>query len=817
MELLKKFLLFLVLYIIVPILILCFIEFFLRYKGYGDNLSPWLEHTTSNGKVYTKNLAFYQQFFDSPIHPGEIEPHITTITLPKPPNTIRIFVFGESAALGWPDARYSFGKFLEAMLNSMYPQYKWEVFNICFAGINSHVLRYVAKKSIFLEPDVVIIYMGNNEVHGTFGLYHLFRDSSPLPDYLVQFQLNLQNLYIFQNIRKLASKLGSVLPQRMSEIRYDDPRIARIVHNYENNLRAMVTTFIEKDIPVFIGTLGSNLRDWIPRESWFKKSISEQELEDWKTLFDEGLHLFSNKELDKAKRFFNEALKIDDSPAILHFLLGWCYIDEGAYIDAKWHFVQARERDGFGFVRAKNFINSACEKIVEEYKYTGKVFLVPVESELSVRSFANAPGLELFVDSCHFNFYGAYITACAYLKFLQNIFLQNRVGFNFEIGKLPPSFEDMKKLLFFLKDDYIFAILSQPLALHLATIYFPGNSVPIDVRDDIENLSERFVKRGRVKNYVSYSELEELFVCFDTFDFPPKDLLFRYLELLRDLGAIRQSLKILDKFGGKDVNDINSICLLLDIYLALNSHQHTHRIEDLLRRLEDDYSDWGDLYHYYLLKYLLLRNDWKEARNRVEKIFNLSFVHPSRRVFAECVQIYLNPQLNDEEKFNRWREVLEKCSWSWDGFNFIWTFAKKDGKKNAVKELFEKLVNKDLGSPFPYLYLAFLYEDEGDYSNSVNILKKAVAMNPSSFSLKYELARLLTKEGIKLLKEGLVEKSLSFFEEAVRAFPYYLTSWIKLVEACELLGDDEGLWRTLGEMEEIQKKNITSHLWEIIY
>ncbi|MCX8063566.1 MAG: hypothetical protein N3G21_00140 [Candidatus Hydrogenedentes bacterium] len=814
---LRRVFVYFALYILVPILVLSGIEFLLRYKGYGNNLSPWVENSTPTGKVYTKNLIFYQQFFDSPVDPGEHEPYLTAITLPKLPNTIRIFVFGESAALGWPDAKYSFGKFLEVMLNRMYPQYRWEVFNICFAGVNSHILRYVAQESLFLQPDIVILYMGNNEAHGTFGLYHSFKDSVPLPDYVVQLQLRLQNFYLFQNMRNFAFKLRKIFPRYRSEIRYDDPRVGIVSKNYERNLHAMVKAFVKEGIPVFIGTLGSNLRDWPPQESWFRKDITERELENWRRAFEEGFQFFSNMQIEKAKGYFIEAQRIDASPAFLNFLLGWCYIFEEKYAEARKYFIEAREKDGFGFVRAKEFINYICEKVAKEYEPTGKVFFVPVENELSSNSFANSPGLEMFVDSCHFNFYGDYITACSYLKFIQNYFLRDKLTSATDKSIKLPSFDEVKKMLFIYEDDFYYTKFLQLSPSISSVIYYPQKLMTINICSEICALSEKYTRGEESRIFCDLSDLERAFLFFDLSMDHPDNFIFRYLETLQEFGAFRQSLKVLGKFGKKEVEDINYICLILDIYLALNLPQYYREIEHLIEKIENNYSNLNDLYIYYELRYLIVRNDLENAKGVIKDLLDLPFLHPSKKVFGECVQTYLNTDISYNEKLNRWREILERYSWSWDSFNFIVEIAKRDGKTDEVKKIFEELVNKGSNSPFPYLFLSFIYEDEGFYSKSIDLLKKASSMGFPSLALKYELARLLTMEGSELLKQGLNDEAIVLLEEAIRTFPYYLSSWVKLVYACELLGDEEGVLNVMRGMEDIQKKNIISHIWEIIF
>lgn len=97
---------------------------------------------------------------------------------PKPAGTFRIFVLGESAAMGFPSPRFGFPRVLEVMLREAFPGKNIEVVNVAMAGINSHAVRRIAKECAELEPDAFVIYMGNNEVVGPFGPGTVFGGST---------------------------------------------------------------------------------------------------------------------------------------------------------------------------------------------------------------------------------------------------------------------------------------------------------------------------------------------------------------------------------------------------------------------------------------------------------------------------------------------------------------------------------------------------------------------------------------------------------------------------------------------------------------
>ena len=94
---------------------------------------------------------------------------IPAILAAKPAGKVRIFVLGGSAAMGTPDPSFNFGQILGVMLREQYPGVQFEVVNGAMTAINSYVVREIARDCAAREPDLFVVYMGNNEVIGPYG------------------------------------------------------------------------------------------------------------------------------------------------------------------------------------------------------------------------------------------------------------------------------------------------------------------------------------------------------------------------------------------------------------------------------------------------------------------------------------------------------------------------------------------------------------------------------------------------------------------------------------------------------------------------
>jgi hypothetical protein len=86
----------------------------------------------------------------------------------KKAGTVRIFVLGESAAAGTPDPSFGFARILDVMLRQRHPGTDFEVINAAMRGINSHIVRRIAQECLQYEPDLLLLYMGNNEFVGLY-------------------------------------------------------------------------------------------------------------------------------------------------------------------------------------------------------------------------------------------------------------------------------------------------------------------------------------------------------------------------------------------------------------------------------------------------------------------------------------------------------------------------------------------------------------------------------------------------------------------------------------------------------------------------
>jgi tetratricopeptide (TPR) repeat protein len=359
-------------------------------------------------------------------------PHPCLVSAVKPENTIRVFVLGESAAMSTPDPSFGFARILEFMLQRNFPDHRVELVNAAMRGINSHIIVPISLECAGLEPDLFIVYMGNNEVSGLYGPEtFLCRHPTFIPVCHRIKQTRVCQL-VRAGIKRCLSafrrkeKIQTMEFFRKHRIALDDPRRKAIYRNYRNNLKRICDNGILSKASVLISNVAVNLRDCPPLASLHRNDLTSQQLQRWESFYREGMEHESRQNQAKAIASYLKAAAIDSHYAELHFRLGRCYLATGDTKSTKEHFSLARDRDALQF-RTDSRFNEIVREVAAEFK--GKnVYPVDVENALATsnRCRDGIAGDESFYDHVHFRFDADYEVAKAILPTAIRVLQQDR-------------------------------------------------------------------------------------------------------------------------------------------------------------------------------------------------------------------------------------------------------------------------------------------------------------------------------------------------------------------------------------------------------
>ena len=308
----------------------------------------------------------------------------------KPAHGLRIFVMGESAAAGFPyPANAAFSNVVRDALQDVLPADTVEVVNLGIAATNSYTITDLAREVIAQSPDAILIYGGHNEYYGALGAGST-ETLGAFPAF-VRLYLRLQRLKTFLLLRNLvAASLATVRgessvsdphPSRMETV-VRDQRITlggtvyeRGKQQFESNLLVALTSFRRAGVPVFIGSIPSNLRDLAP---------------------------------------FGSLEGNADSSATAAFDSARARLSRADTVGARTLFVRARDLDLIRF-RAPGEFRDVIQRVA---KQTGAEY-VPSEEAFASAAPDGIPGKELFLEHVHPNADGYLLLGKTYFEALQ--------------------------------------------------------------------------------------------------------------------------------------------------------------------------------------------------------------------------------------------------------------------------------------------------------------------------------------------------------------------------------------------------------------
>src|SRR5271157_993271 len=392
--------------VFVPVVILGIIELSLRIAGVGYS-TDLLVPCTVNGRP----ASCYNLFFAAPFFPaGMVQtPRLYAIPSQKAPGTYRIFVLGESAAMGDPDPAYGFSRYLEVMLRERFPSRKFEVVNTGSVAINSHVVLPIAEQLASQRPDLFVIYSGNNEVVGPYGPGTvLTAGSMSIP--AVRSSIYLRSTRTGQLLTKLGTQKKEWRGMQMfldKQVPASSPLMKHTYANFERNLRDTIAVARASGARVIVATVATNLKDCAPFASAHRDNLTENDLRSWEELDRQGKELEAADSYAEALKLYTFAAAIDGDYAELEFRIARSLWNLSDYKAAKQHFARARDLDTLRF-RADSKINEINRTVASSIP---EVALVDADEILSNARPDGIIGSDIVYEHVHLTPEGNYLLA----------------------------------------------------------------------------------------------------------------------------------------------------------------------------------------------------------------------------------------------------------------------------------------------------------------------------------------------------------------------------------------------------------------------
>ena len=400
----------------IPLLVLLVLELALRLAGFGYPTHFFISSPSRPSGTLEENPKFGWRFFPQSL---ARTPEPIRLSKDKPPGRCRIFVFGESAALGDPEPAYGFSRILRELLEARCPGTKFEVINTAMTAISSSVILRIARDCVPLQGDIWLVYMGNNEVIGPFGAGSTFGPKSP-PPALISAGLAVKSTRIGQVIDGLLQNAAGRQGGKFQEwegmkmmlndqVAADDPILLRVYDHFSKNLDAILAGAHRAQAKAIVCSVSSNLKDCAPFASLHRPNLTPERQSAWTNMFNAGTALESQGKYDEAITNYQKAAEIDNGYALLAFHQARCFLALGKAAEAKAQYTRARDLDVLRF-RSDTRINSLIREVCAAHAKDGVNFF-DSEPVLTNRCKLGIPGAECFWDHVHLDFTGNYLLA----------------------------------------------------------------------------------------------------------------------------------------------------------------------------------------------------------------------------------------------------------------------------------------------------------------------------------------------------------------------------------------------------------------------
>jgi lysophospholipase L1-like esterase len=338
-------------------------------------------------------------------HPGPPASDRFALTKEKAAGTFRVLSIGESTTFGAGfGGRASYSRFLEMRLRRRLARDSIEVVNCGKNGYDSHDWPTLADELDGFAPDLLVLYVGHNELKK--------------PNLLGVVDPAKARLRDSKFLRRLLGEPTDDLPVPPSlqvgpSLTAEQRAFA--LERFERGLRALLDFARERRVPVVLCIPASNVLDQPPRLSIVQpgadasvrlaeagaaaESFTFGELPN---VADPGARATAERALAEVER----AIGKDPEPAILHFRRGRLLVALGRVDEARAAFARSLERDGLP-ERASPDIVERTRALAREYG----VLVADVEKRFEREAARGVAGDDLFFDYCHPNLYGHWVVA----------------------------------------------------------------------------------------------------------------------------------------------------------------------------------------------------------------------------------------------------------------------------------------------------------------------------------------------------------------------------------------------------------------------
>jgi len=260
-------------------------------------------------------------------------------------------------------------------LDNAYPEQEFEVYNVAMTAINSHVVLPIARECAELDPALFIVYMGNNEVVGPYGPGSVIQGFQPNLSIIrlsVWAKTTRTGQWLSETIGTLGKDTSAPKQWTGMDIFVDkvvsasDPRLNNVYSHFESNLDDIIKIGRKAGARVMVSTVASNIQDSLPFASRHSNKLSDTDLQNWTSTFEEVQKEIAQHNYSEALALIEECELLDKEHALLTYEKALCYENLGQVKQARDSYINARNLDALRF-RTDSSINEKIRETVKSF------------------------------------------------------------------------------------------------------------------------------------------------------------------------------------------------------------------------------------------------------------------------------------------------------------------------------------------------------------------------------------------------------------------------------------------------------------------
>ena len=317
-------------------------------------------------------------------------------------DVFRVVFAGGSTVQGFPHPkRLAAASYLQAMLQDIWPRRQVEVFNLGITAVSSFAVARCVEAAADLAPDLVVVYTGHNEFYGVYGAASLRQGGHSIR--LKRWHYRLMQWRLTRLLRQLlaggrAEEAPPSLLRVMAgagQVAPEDPRRQSAAANLTANLEEIADFCRQRQIPLMLCTLASNLSGFAPAAD--EPPLEPRQLKQWRDTIEQAEILASTASgAERGLALLDEAAQEGAVSARLQCIRGRLLQQLGRDTAAREAFTQALDWDRVPF-RAPTAFN----RVIREVAAAKGCLLADVEAAFERASPGGSPGWSLIADHLH--------------------------------------------------------------------------------------------------------------------------------------------------------------------------------------------------------------------------------------------------------------------------------------------------------------------------------------------------------------------------------------------------------------------------------